>query len=608
MSSIGVDLPAGESRMMDWAQATRDYGGRRAAQATPVLERVLREYPDSSLAGSAQWMLLQQEIREKPPVIRAHRLQRFLGAYRSPEWLGPATSQLVTALLEAGRQADARAVVRDFAEKWPGSSLVPELRRASGLDTTPAPDPVPANAHWDELNKLKAAVRWGELQQGLREHLTRFPESPRRDEAIRELMRVVRHHMPGDEPEVRYLEEFVASRNPMPGADLAAVRLAHRYLERGDHAKAASLFEKVANEWPHSIYAPRALVDAGLARLALGQRAACLTNLQKAEVLTFDPYDLRDIVLARGYANSNGRWTEMLEKEYSVIEDPATSVGRRAEAHARVNVLHALVPPNRDPRQAAIWNVRLFIFKRLDHEWTTKDNEPRHTKFELTPEMIADIQTTFGKYKEDVFRYSRGALRIESEIRILDESAKVTKVDWNRDNPHLFWNAHGHPLEKMPNRTAGPFQSDFWVIPAEGLPAWAPAGAGGPAKETGKGDVTYMYGPGWKDWFRYVYVHEWLHNVDGAFWLNGWQPQWNLSHDHCGRDWNSRWPDSGDPEWCIGFIKGWGEHEEDWCAFYRWTMSNIITPRMWSQAKLEGIRGEQGATLSTAVPLRHGSR
>lgn len=604
MTYIGVDVTRLEKLMMDWHQASREARAGRpfdTAAVTAVLER----FPHSSLGASAQWLQIQQGARQMDPIVRAHRAMRFASDRKSAEWFAPANIMAVESLVEAGRTDTARSVVRRLQKEWPGWTALPRLSRLVGLDSSVAPNPAESEAEWQRLDQLRRQLRWDDLHKGLQAFLARYPEAPRREEAIRELLRVSRHHKLEEKYEFEALEQFLATRNPMVGHDLHMMRLAFRYLEKGDQRAAQEWFEKLIRTWPDSIYTPGAAIELASLHLVRGDRVASLESLAKARRMTFDPYQLRETILLAEYVGATESFATLLDQQYHIIENPASTILQRTQAHSRVNVLHRLVPPNRDPARANVWKVRLFIFERLEQEWQDAQGNTQRVNNRVTPEILEDLKLTFAKYKKDVFRYSRGALRIESEIQVLPESGRVHTVDWNPNDPIRFWNAHNHPLERMDPRTSGPIQSDFWMFYAEGLPAWAPAGAGGPDPNTGKGDASYFYTPGWRDWLRYVYLHEWLHHVDGAFWNNGWRPHWNLGHTHSSRGWGNTWPNQGDPEWLIGFMHMMSEHEEDANAFYDWMMSVLITPRMWSQAKVDGIRGDRGAELAQILGPTH---
>jgi outer membrane protein assembly factor BamD (BamD/ComL family) len=603
LTALGIDLKAGEAEMMGWAKAVRDFQAHRYDQADSALQRVLERHPASHLADDALWMLAQIDLAQGRSEQGIERLQRLLRDYRDPDWFQEVTRRLVDELRKAGREDEAKEQAAGFVAMWPDTRISPWLRQVAGLEGTQPADEGPANEHWAKIVSYRDKTRWLGEEVLLKEHLRRFPASPHLDEVRSEQMRLSRNHLMYSGAEERLLTKLLRTQAAFPQMDLAYVRLAYLRLEEGRADEGAALLEQMVEAWPNSQYAPRALIDAGLARLTVGQRSQALAELKKAEGLTFDPYYLRDIALAREYAQPGVDWARALDEQHRAIESPETTIGARAEAQSRAAVLHRLVPPNRDPAKAAVWKVRLFIFTGLDHEWQTKDGEDRHTVAHMTRAMLDDVQNTFKKYKEDVFRLSRGSVRIESETHILDENAQVNKVDWNKDNPDLFWNKHGHPMEQLPKRDTGPFQSDFWVLPCQGLPVWAPAGAGGVEKETGRANVSFHYSPTWKDWLRPVFLHEWLHTVDSGFWMNGWQPQYNLAHTHSGRDWFSGPPAEGDPEWAIGYVKCVGEPTVDWFDFYRHMVSVMVTPRMWQQARLDGIKGDQGATLYELAPL-----
>lgn len=108
---------------------------------------------------------------------------------------------------------------------------------------------------------------------------------------------------------------------------------------RGDHERAASLFQDVARLFPESKYAAHALYDAGLALIQLERWKDAAASLSAAQVQLESPRDKADALCQMSVCYERiEAWREARATLQSVLAFAGLSVRERVEARARLGI------------------------------------------------------------------------------------------------------------------------------------------------------------------------------------------------------------------------------------------------------------------------------
>ena len=162
----------------------------------------------------------------------------------------------------------------------------------------------------------------------------------------------------------------------------------------------------------------------GLALLSLAVAAGEAEKLKApgAFLLTasqrLDPAECRTKALD---SEKTEDWAAALALWERVIDRCQSTEDQRVEARSHIKELHAKVARNTDPEKARPWKVLVVIFRKLDFSWTDDKGtrfEVQKTVNEADEKKIRGSIEAFGKH---VFHHSSGMLRLDTDIKVVDE-------------------------------------------------------------------------------------------------------------------------------------------------------------------------------------------
>jgi len=282
----------------------------------------------------------------------------------------------------------------------------------------------------------------------------------------------------------------------------------------------------------------------------------------------------------------NEQWPAARDTWERVIDSCDSTTAQRAEAVAKIKDLNPRVPPNTDPARANVWTIKAFVFKTLDFRWTPKEGQPQeHVTIRFTDEEIAHLRARLARFAEMAFEFSRGQLRIDSAIEIIEEP--VTRLSGKGS----FWLAPWDVRDLIKGRyEPGKVDTVFGHVKVSdgkgaGVPAAMLGGAfGGDVGPGGAGWVGIMWAPRSlrDDPDGEAELHEWLHTVDWSFAKRLHYADEIVPNPDGGR---MEGQDGGDPDYRRK------PEEKNWQGFYRHVMGEHITSRMWQEARCRPFEG-----------------
>jgi hypothetical protein len=278
------------------------------------------------------------------------------------------------------------------------------------------------------------------------------------------------------------------------------------------------------------------------------------------------------------------RWATAREAWERVIDSYPNTAEQRFEAAAHLKVLNDLVPPNTDPRKANVWRAKAFVFRTLDFRWKPKDSqEEKHVHIETTDEEVELLKQGWQRFGELVFELSRGQLRLEQSVEVIDQPLMRLSGD------DSFWLGPWDVEELVRGRyEPGTLDSVFgYVKLSDGKTQQVPAAMfggtfGGDLGPSGAGWTGIMWYPGWMTGDGEVELHEWLHQVDWAFAARVRLPDELVPSSDEGRM-------EGEQGGDLDYRRK--PEEKNWMSFYRHLMSEHITSRMWQEARCRPWEG-----------------
>lgn len=278
-------------------------------------------------------------------------------------------------------------------------------------------------------------------------------------------------------------------------------------------------------------------------------------------------------------------WAEARQAWERVIDTCPATEEQRLLAVRRLHSLNDRVAPQTDPANANVWRCYVAIFRTLDFSWKDKEGKQQQVHIVCTDEEIDLLKRGFQRFSELVFEYSRGGLRLEYDIDVLDEP--LTRLSGEGS----FW-LGPWDVEKLIQGRWQPGQVDSvfaYAKLSDGGQQKVPAAMFGGTfgGDYGPGDAGWtgiMWYPGWMDGGGEVELHEWLHQVDWAFSQRLGYPDAVVPSSDDGRKVGE---EGGDPDYRRE------PFEANWLRFYRHFMSEHITSRMWQEARCRPWEGTE---------------
>jgi len=284
-------------------------------------------------------------------------------------------------------------------------------------------------------------------------------------------------------------------------------------------------------------------------------------------------------------------WPAALLAWERVVDRCPSTEEQRVEARAHIKQLRAKVLRNTDPEKAHAWKVLVVIFRQLDFSWTDAKQNKIEVQKIVSEDNEKKIRTSIESYSKHVFGFSSGMLRIDADIKVIDEP--LTKLH-GKDRgpftpaPHLLRPAID-PLikEKTYDTVIAYVKYNGDKGPSVPAPFVAATfGSCGDVKGAGfimvPWHTNYPF-PGETD--GEMELHEWLHQV-----------QWMFCHVLHYPDPVTQNPDSGRME---GDNRPGGDTEyarkkteTTWIRLYQHIMEDHITRQMWWEAAMRLAAGQ----------------
>jgi len=218
-----------------------------------------------------------------------------------------------------------------------------------------------------------------------------------------------------------------------------------------------------------------------------------------------------------------------LDLAWRVIEHPDCPAIFRARAEKRIRALLDLVPPNRDVEAAAPYRALVVVARAA--EWTDPaTREAKRTRF--SDSEIARLRRDLAESEKRVFEWTRGTLKLESTVRVLDEEpfrafARASSREYGRTGvvPDLDGaGAFLEPARAVRDGYHGVFLYVKYAGTVAGRPIPSPSdGLGGAMRvvaERGGEGVKHLawgtlhYRSSAGAWFgRTGFLHEWYHGL-----------------------------------------------------------------------------------------------
>ncbi|MDD2717882.1 MAG: hypothetical protein PHW04_18495 [Candidatus Wallbacteria bacterium] len=232
----------------------------------------------------------------------------------------------------------------------------------------------------------------------------------------------------------------------------------------------------------------------------------------------------------------------------------------------------------KNTREANVWTVYTAIFRTLDFTFQSPGSGGQtHVNISFSDSEMAMIRQALESYKELVFSYSGGMMKINMKIEIIEEPLKSMSPVKDK-----YW-LSPEDAKNMITGHYAPGHTDnilAYVKTNDGqgqeVPTFLWGGAlGGDYGLDGAGWISIQDGGGIPTNGE-LELHEWLHVVDWALYHRTNFPDELVCSPDDGR---YEGQDGGDP--CYRRKPS----EPNWLGFYYHIMSGHITPEMWRVAR-----------------------
>ena len=280
-------------------------------------------------------------------------------------------------------------------------------------------------------------------------------------------------------------------------------------------------------------------------------------------------------------------WAAALTAWERVIDRCPSTEAQLPEARAHLRSLRARVSRNADPEKAHPWKVLVVIFRQLDFSWTDAQGKTIEVRKTVSADNEKKIRGSLDAFRQHVFRFSSGMLRLDVDIKVIDEP--LTKLAGQKDGkppfspaPHLL-RPFIDPLVKDQ-----PYDTVMAYVKYNGdqgpaVPSPFVAATFGSIRDVnGAGFImvpwhtNYPF-PGETD--GEMELHEWLHQVQWMFGHVLRYPEPVTQNPDSGRMEGDNRP-GGDTEYARK------KSETTWIKLYQHIMEDHITRQMWSEATM----------------------
>ncbi|MBI5366329.1 MAG: hypothetical protein HZA54_04775 [Planctomycetes bacterium] len=212
------------------------------------------------------------------------------------------------------------------------------------------------------------------------------------------------------------------------------------------------------------------------------------------------------------------------------------------------------------PGDANVWKVRAFIFRELDFKRGRHVGKRRFTDAEL-----AALQAVVRDFARCVAAYSRGALRLDLETRVIE--APLRRLSGDAKPGFSAWT--DVTAEFIGEHVDDDVHSVLVYFPSAGLPVpyWGGTTGGDTMKRAGYSCICVLDAIDHETYVE-VTLHEWLHQVDWA---------------RAERSGYSDLPDLHGAEE-LGYSPG--AARRGWMDWYRDFMTDYVAPRTWARLSM----------------------
>ncbi len=272
-------------------------------------------------------------------------------------------------------------------------------------------------------------------------------------------------------------------------------------------------------------------------------------------------------------ADKQGDFAKALQLYEDILDSghTDTKTTTRAVLFAKLRELRAKVPPNADPAKAGEWKVKVLVFRNTDVKHKDDKGKDLHSVYKFRDDEIEGIRQGMNGFKDLVWKYTDGNLRILWKMEIVDKpltswegypgfstcaSALKGMKRGDADSIFAYAKAAGDKNEKSDPLNWSCLAGTMGAFPETKLATWV-------GFNCGAGNCT---GPDGE-----VQLHEWLHCVSMALgWVQGYDDL---------MDWTS---DGGGASELWG-VFGLKEGQKYWLPFYEQIMREYVTRKMWRE-------------------------
>lgn len=280
-------------------------------------------------------------------------------------------------------------------------------------------------------------------------------------------------------------------------------------------------------------------------------------------------------------------WSAALTGWERVIDRCPATQEQLVEARAHIKDLRTKVSRNADPAKASPWKVLVVIFRKLDFSWTDAQGKAIEVHKIVSADDEKKIRGSLEAFAKHVLRFSSGMLRLELDIKIIDEP--LTKLAGQKENkppfspaPHLL-RPFIDPLLKDQTYDTVMAYVKYNGDQGPGVPAPFVAATFGSIRDVnGAGFIMVAWHtdypfPGETD--GEMELHEWLHQIQWMFCQVLRYPDPVTANPDSGRMEGENRP-GGDTEYARK------KSETTWIGLYRHIMEDHYTRQMWTEATM----------------------